>query len=490
MPEINVDFTYYHPINDKQVEFHKSKAKHKLLLGGFGAGKTYPAIHEVYFHCFQNPKHEFLVAKNTWDTLRSSIKDEFIQIGREANAIKSESKKDNYIILQNDCKVIFRPLTLKESQYKGFNLCGMLIDDPNVDRFSSVIGFLFSRLRDKKVKAKKFMSIITSNYEGHNWLWQKYIRDREQGGNDLFAYWILPTNENPTLPPDFIETLAMTHSKKWMDRYVKCDMSSYTGLIYDEFNRDVHCKDLSYIKEDKGLIKILAIDLGITDPTVVLKMATDMHNIYIYDEWYRWNVRTDILGEYLKVINANRYKAMVIDRSSKKRDQTSGDSAWGYLTSEYRMRLKASEGNVLWRIELVKTLLSVKDGKTRIYIDPVKCPHTVAEFEVYKWAVPSMSEFEDLTYKEQPLDKDNHCMDAMGYGVVYFMKYLKGTFNTEGWNDRRSEQIWAEREKKLKLYKEHNYSRINSDRLDYKTRKLVSLHKKARSNVKFDYHFG
>ena len=65
----NVDFSYYKPLNEKQALFHESNATNKLLIGGLGAGKTYPAIHEAYFTCYDNPGHEYLVCKNTWDNL-------------------------------------------------------------------------------------------------------------------------------------------------------------------------------------------------------------------------------------------------------------------------------------------------------------------------------------------------------------------------------------------------------------------------------------
>ena len=75
--QIRGDLSYYKPVNQTQTEFHQSRARHKLLIGGYGAGKTYPAIHEVLLHCLDNPRHEFLVARNTWDTVEDKKQEDF-----------------------------------------------------------------------------------------------------------------------------------------------------------------------------------------------------------------------------------------------------------------------------------------------------------------------------------------------------------------------------------------------------------------------------
>ena len=255
--KINIGFE---PVSRQQEEFMESRAKHKLLIGGYGSGKTYPAIHETLLCAYDNQGHQIAILRNTWDSLVENVEKEFIEIATDVGAIKSWDKTRHDLILTCDTTICFRPLSMSRAQLKVLYICMFFIDDPDVNRHKETISFLFSRLRNRHVKAKYFQSIICANYEGHDWLWQTYMRGKKQGGNGKFAYWICPTTSNPTLPEDFVEDLEAMHSERWMQRFVYCNIDqSYTGLVYDEFNPTVHCKDLQWCIDDNSLTKILSL---------------------------------------------------------------------------------------------------------------------------------------------------------------------------------------------------------------------------------------
>jgi len=453
-----VDFSYYRPINRKQAEFHKSKAKHKLLIGAYRSGKTYPAIHEAFFICFDNPGHEFLVARNTWDSLKDNIEKDMLRISEKAKAHYKWDKTKHDLYLKSGTVVRFRPLTLKREQLKGMNLCGFLIDDPDEDRFADIISFLYTRLTDPPhTKANYFTSIICANYEGRKWLWKTYIRGRKEGGDDMFAYWRMETKDNPTIGEDYIKTLESIHSKAWMDRYIYAKFDTYSGLIYEEFDPNVHIADLSFCFKDNDLLKIITIDCGITHPTVVLKIATDYKNIYVYDEWYKLNIRTFELGNYLSAqLQSDKFYKILIDPKAAAKDQTSGISPQEILKKEYGIYTTPANNAINYGIEIVKSLLTIReDGKPHLYIDK-RCENTLREIELYHWKEPNFEDFEEMAYKEEPVDKDNDCMDCLRYGCVFLRKYLKSTFGRidEDAIRKKKEQLWNERYRKLKIYRE------------------------------------
>jgi len=493
--KLNVDFTYYNPINAQQAEFHSSQSRHKCLMGGYGSGKTYPAIHESLFHCYKNDNHEYLIARNTWDSLVENVERETIQIAEKAGAIKKWEKTRHDLTLHNNTTIRFRPLNMSRAQFKGLNICGFYIDDPDVHRHKETISFLYSRLRNSpNSDAIKFQTIITANYEGHNWLWQTYMRGREQGGDDTFSYWICPTESNPTLPENFVEDLAAIHSPSWIDRFVHCKLDSYSGLIYDEYQPKVHDADLRWCFKDKDLVKVMAVDVGITDPSVVLKLATDYKNLYIYDEWYHPNIRSNVLGEYLRneYTKDNSFRATVIDPSSARKEMTSGSSVRDDIRREFGVSTVPGNNDIAYGIEVLKSLFTVRELKhtnhTHLYIDPMRCPHTVRELEIYSWKEPEMSEFDEMAFKEKPIDKDNHCCDALRYGAVYMKRYLRGIFNKERNLEKRWDTLWKERFDKLKMYKEN--PRMMGGFEDYETKKHVEIHRKARKSIKPTYQFG
>ena len=447
-----VDFTYYRPINKYQEEFHKSLAAHKLLIGGYGAGKTYPAIHEAIFHCLDNPRHTFLVCRNTWDTLEDEAMADFVRVCEDAGCVKEfkESKHDLY--LPNDCKVIFRPLTLGRQNFKGMHLCGFLIDDPDVVKYSDDISFLWSRLRNPpNVFASRFQTIITSNWEGRNWLWKTYIRDRQPGGDDKFAYWICPTTANPTLHENFVADLAAMHSEEWMQRYVYCNMESHIGLIYHDFNQQVHHFDYEKIKDRTDLIHIMAIDVGLVHPTCVLKMATDGQRIFVYDEWYKKGMKISDVALYLQDQMKQQYfRKIFIDPASNKGDQISGSSIKLEL-NKYGIHTTDADNAVLNGIRVVQDLLRPAEGAPILYIDLIRCPNLKKELEIYRWKEPRDMDFDDMGYREEPVKKNDDAVDALRYGVVALKRFIRGSRSGE-MALQRKEHYRMERLEKLKHY--------------------------------------
>lgn len=488
------DFSYYKPISEKQAEFHKSKAVHKLLIGGYRGGKTYPAIHEVLFTCFdQAPGCEYLVCRNTWDSLEWNVEKDLLKVADMAGAVKTFDKSNHNLYLVNGVTISFRPLTLTRNQFKGMNLCGFFIDDPDTAKYSDIIGFLYTRLTNPPgVKASYFSTIICANYEGHDWLWKKYVNGRPEGGDGLFAYWKLETKDNNTLDSNYISTLREIHSEAWMKRYVSGDLDSYVGLVYDEYDPRVHDKDLQYIDKNNEMIKITITDVGITHKSVVLNMACDFKKIYVYNEFCKANLRSRDLGAASVVIRGREhFRAHLIDPGSGKPEQTSGISVKDDLYNQYKLRYINADKSKKVGIEMVKNFLTVRDNDSSLYIDAVRCPNTVKEIENYRWKEPENSDFEELSYKEEPIKKDDDCVDCLRYGILYLSRFMRD--NTFGSNiiAEKRQDLWDERHKKLKFYRDYpdavtkdedrRVSRITGRRL----RRLRELHANGIRSLTF-----
>jgi len=453
LPEKNIDFTYYKPVNKNQEEFHSSAARHKLLIGGVGGGKTYPAVHEAIFHCLDNPGHSFLCGRNTWDRLEEGLMDDIIRVCTDAGCIKENKQTKRELILINNCRIMFRPLTIGQEGFKGMHLCGFLIDDPDVVKYSEDISFLFTRLRNPpNVYASRFQSIITSNWEGRNWLWKIYMREREQGGDDRFAYWVCPTNENPTLHENYISDLAAIHSEEWMDRYVYCKNNTRVGLVYPDFDPAIHNFHYETIRERTDLIKIMAIDVGMVHPTVVLKLATDGSVIWVYDEWMRKGIKISELGGYLQEqVRKEHFHKIIIDPSSARGDQITGSNPKHELQKNFGLPTFPADNAVTDGIGIVRDLLKPASGPSRLYMDLGRCQGLHRELDIYRWKEPRDMDFDAMSFKEEPVKKNDDAVDTLRYGVVYLRKFLKGLRSCDFLADK-VEAHRVERMQKLKHY--------------------------------------
>lgn len=457
---MDIDFSGYRPINEEQEQYHNSTARHKLLVGGVGSGKTYSAIHDSYFHCYANPGHNYLVCRNTWDLLEDGLIDEYLEVGKSCGAIKDFEKSKSNIILHNDLKMMFRPLSIGKKDFKGMHLCGFHIDDPNTQRFYDDISFLWTRLRNPpNVFASSFKSTITANWEGRDWLWKTFIKDREQGvDNDGYAYWILSSDKNPTLPKTFISDMATIHSKEWMDRYIYMkNLNVNIGLIYHMFDPAIHhmsTKEMLERLSKKCLAKIRAIDVGSSHPTVTYNMATDGENIYAWDESYKRGWGINDLGVHLRscIIDQGSYSKMVIDPNSARNEMTSKESIKSALKKFFGINTYGANNDVTYGISMFKDLLKPSSGKPKFYIDCANCPEGVSEFGSYRYKEPQNMDMDDIIYTEEPVKKRDDCMDCLRYGVTYLIKYLRRDFIThyDGLDDRQKK--WFDRATKLKYY--------------------------------------
>lgn len=462
MPDVNL--SYYSAINQEQREFHASKATHKLLIGGFGSGKTYPSLHESIFHCIDNPGHQYYMFKNTWDFVEEHLEADTLKICEDCGLVKPGgwSKEKHSLTLYNECIIKFRPLTLGKRKFKGINCCGFFVDDPDINSYAELIGFLFSRLRNTPhAKASRFQTIITANLEGRDWLYLTYMKDkktgedRAPGGDDKFAYWICPTDHNPTLPKNFIADLEELHSPEWMDRYVWCKMGSFIGRIYTSFDRNVHHMDGKRMEKKNKFHRTLAVDVGITHASVCLDMFTDGEAIYVVSEFYQKGLTAPQLGAIIVAMRQKVvYQSMVIDPASAKTDQTSGTSVRRMLWDEYRLQFHSANNDVSPGILLVQDLLRPVKGPPRIYIDMAACPHLVEEMEIYRWQEPPDLDTDHMEYKPMPVKKRDDTCDAVRYGSQLLKRYmLKKHEDIQKVLDEERRRRWAVRFEKLPMYR-------------------------------------
>lgn len=423
----------------------------------------------------------FLATRNTWDTLEDELQQDYLKICKKAGLLKKyyQERGKNAIVLINDCTIIFRPLSLKRAKLKGLHICGFHVDDPDVTKYADTISFLWSRMRNPPdVKAHSFHSWITANWEGRNWLWRVFMRDRPEGGDgdDIIvrggkemasglAYWICPTDDNPELPDGFIEDMAAIHSEAWMDRYVYCtDLSANIGLVFHNFNPEVHHKSAEEVLKLPNLIKILTIDLGITHKTAIYSMATDGTNIYTYREMFKKGLLTGDVGLLIqRELKRDVYYKNIIDPASAKKDQTSGVRPREILRKDYGVHTTPANNAVVPGIQIINDLLKPALGPPRLFVDIHECPNLYNQVQTYRWQEPPDMDTDEMEYKEEPVKRDDDGVDSWRYGVVFLKKMLR---QPVGFKTIKATQSSIQKElryKKLPFYKKYSNVGKNYD---------------------------
>jgi hypothetical protein len=425
-----VEITFSYKPLPKQADFHGNAAKFRAFGGGFGNGKTSAGCVEALSLALEYPGSLGLIMRKTRPELRATTQHVFFSggggdpesgdfTGVPQELIRKFNKTDNRLELINGSIIYFWPLD-DASKLTNINLGWFLIDQAEEipeDMFQMLQG----RLRQRKAPRK---GMILFNPEGHNWIWRRWVH-LEYPDHELIH---AKTTDNPNLPADYIDTL-MKYPEAWRKRFMEGSFDVFTGQIWPDFEYDTHTVAPFVIPQ--WYEKIECIDHGRRNPTAVLWLAfDDLGNCFVVDEHYEAG---QLVGHHAKAINRKREETWgtpnysVIDASAAAQDPNTGrsviDEYWDYGISTI-----PSDRHVIARINRVAEWLrpdplhphpitgeTRPEGWPRLYIFR-NCFNLIEHVPQYQWKPKPPTYQEDP--KEKPLEKDDHDVDALGYGLM------------------------------------------------------------------------
>ena len=324
---------------------------------------------------------------------------------------------------------------------RGVKLRGLVIDE-----IASIRNWdwLWSEVLRPTLTDYESPAIFISTPKGFNHFYDLYnLGERDEGD---YKCWRFTSYENPTIPKGEIdnakeELTADTFAQEYM-----ADFRKFTGLVYKEFEREVHVIQPVDIPHHWTIYR--SFDFGSTNPTVCLWIAVDGDdNWYIVDEHYQTGQTIDY---HSGIVNANPL--------SKNIETSYGDPSGAQWISEFAQRgihiTKANKEQgtdsntwVRYGIEKVSERLKLQPGRMvegikqegdrglpKLYVFST-CRETIGEFETYRWKEKSVTQAQDLNEPDVPEKANDHAMDALRYFAVSYKKQnnnyippLKGDF--------------------------------------------------------------
>ncbi len=210
-------------------------------------------------------------------------------------------------------------------------------------------------------------------------------------------------DDNPFLTLDYTENLKKSTPKgMWYDRKILGLWVAAEGLVYENFDRDTHV--VKPFKIPDHWRRFRAIDFGFSNPFVCLWGATDEDGrLYIYDEHYQNQRLMDYHAGQIKA-RGGKYDWTVSDHDAQNNAELRSQ---GVSTQNAQKELMRG-------IEKVAQRLIIKDdSRPRLMIFNT-CKRTIQEFGMYQYPERRVGK----VIKEEPVDKDNHSMDALRYMIM------------------------------------------------------------------------
>jgi hypothetical protein len=256
---------------------------------------------------------------------------------------------------------------------------------------------ILGRLRSGNVR--QFAAASTP--EGFRWMWQTFASEDGKGREDRRLIR-MRTQDNPYLPPDFIERMQANYDPQLLKAYLDGEFVNLTtGQVYDRFDRAKHVAvQMPDISREPLRI---GVDFNVGNMSAVIAIRVGK-SLYVVDEVSGAH-DTDALAQKIKAHYPDHRIYVYPDASGGNRSTNATQTDIAILES-YGMSNQSPKANppVRDRVAAVQALLENGKGEVRLKI-AASCVKTIECLELQSY-----------TEKGDP-DKDagyDHMNDALG----------------------------------------------------------------------------
>ncbi|MBR2337262.1 MAG: terminase family protein [Clostridia bacterium] len=415
-------------IHHKQLAFHKCQKRNRWVFGGNRSGKTEcGAVESIYIargiHPFrQNKKDVFgWVVSLSKEVQRDVAQSKILKyLPKEwiSEIIMSAGRKDSPesgIIDQIKIKNVFGGISTI-----GFKSC-----DQGREKFqgSSLDFVWFDEEPPEDVYRECKMRVIDKQgdifgtmtpLKGLTFVYDEIFLNRSNS-QDVW-YEFMEWADNPYLANDEIEGLTQTLSEKELDARRFGRFSDESGLVYTEFDENVHVIDPFEVPFDWQ--STISIDPGLNNPLACHWYAVDYDgNVYVVAEHY--TAKKDVAWHSKKIKE-------ISDQIGWRRD--SGGRLTAIIDSAANQKTLASvksvtelfyDHGILANPNVNKDVFSgiarvkeyFKDNRIFIFKG---CVNLIREIKSYRWGKGDL-----------PIKRDDHCVDELRYFIMTRPQGLK-----------------------------------------------------------------
>jgi phage terminase large subunit-like protein len=429
---INPGINAYKP-HLSQEKFHTSRAKEKLYIGGNRSGKTVAGVTEAVFrltgeHPYRNdlptPCRGRAVAVDIEDGIKKILIPEFqrwvpVKFLKHGSWEESYDKAGRVLTLTNGSFLEFMSYEQEMEKFAGTSRHFCFFDEePPADIFNECMMRLVDTDGDFWISMTPLIEM--------SWIKDR-IYDPWSGGEESIYVQEVDTEENPYISIDALNRITrnLSDEEKLARRSGK--FITHTGLVfagsfsprsYTEGGNLVHdILDENFKEYVKNWGHFVCMDHGYANPNVFLFCCYDsMGRIIVYDELYdtRKIVRENALAylQRLEVLNV-RPVYVVGDPSIQ---NTSPITRTSIQTEYMEHGVPIALGHNDVRAGIAR--LQNRFFKRLLFVTE-RCEETLKELQNYRWDRYASSKLEARrNKKEVPLKKNDHCMDALRYGVM------------------------------------------------------------------------
>lgn len=401
-----------HPIQDK---FHRSLKRIRWFFGGNRSGKTRAGAQEVLWwatgthpHRVIKPPVDIWAVSLDFPSSRDIVQPVIRQLIGE-RYLKSWHEADKIVELTNGSTISFKSVDAGWEKFQGTAKHLIWFDEePTWNVYQECL----MRTLDKKGSIIGTMTPL----HGLTWVFDELYEPWENKTDEDIECFIATIFDNPYLDKEEVERIEAKYYDEEKEARLKGRFVEFAGLIYKEFDRNIHLVKRFTIP--KHWTRIRGLDPGVNNPTACVWWAVSPDNEhYIYDEYYATDLNVEANATAIKArTGLDKISVTYIDPSACNRNPAHPELR--SLRDEYgrfQLYTKPANNDVLYGINKFKSYLRVdeKKGKPKLHIFD-DCISFIKEISRYRWDT-FRHHADEQNLKERPKKVFDHLMDGARY---------------------------------------------------------------------------
>lgn len=411
-------------LTEWQAEVAKDDHRFRIICAGRRAGKSVLSRMIVLQWATQQEGVYWIVSPTYKQAKMIHWRDIQKEVPNDWIAAKNEVELS--LTLQNGSVIELKGAENPDN-LRGVKLRGLVIDE-----IASIRNWdwLWSEVLRPTLTDYEAPAIFISTPKGFNHFYDLFNLGQKE--DSQYKSWRFTSYENPKIPKGEVDEAKKELTGDTFAQEYLADFRKYTGLVYKDFDRELHVISPFDIPEHWGVYR--GVDFGSNNPTACVWVAVDPDdNWFIASEHYQTGQTIDY---HAGVINANPLSKRVVntyaDPSGKQwidefntrgiyltpatKETGTGSSTWvNFGIEKVAERIKPVPGHV------IGAGVENKDSMPKLFVFS-NCTNTIGEFEAYRWKEKSVTQAQDLNEPDQPEKANDHLMDALRYFAVSYKK--------------------------------------------------------------------
>ena len=406
----------------EQEQFLLSPARIRGAFAGKRGGKTEVGAIEVIRHAETRPGYDpssldpylILVIAPTFDMLRRVSMQKIRQYAAPFAPNVNESRQE---IIWHNGSIIRGISGDKPARAEGQKV--HVVWEDEVFQLSEQM-FLEAIARVADTRGKIWCTgSLGVQYENPRLHWaHKHFKEKPSRDTECIEW---PTIANPYFPREEIERLRETLDERTFQMMFEINWDiAALNMVYEDLSEENYVYKYQY---NPRLPIYICVDWGWTHELALGYFQHDAYRdrVYLFDEIVVSKTTLDTLYSKMQE-RPYRITEYICDiAGSQEREQTGiSNIQWFRNKSDGRISFKSRTSAIQHGVSVVRSFIKNSQGQRRFFIDPDKCPKSLAGLRAYSYPVKN-----GMVYGELPEKKDDDCADMIRYYFVYKHDYSK-----------------------------------------------------------------